>query len=88
MNKPFTLHSEHLPISLYLSLQTDLVLEQVREELQRLRPGRPTSQGLAGGQESRLPSVVAPVHLSAAFQQQAEQTELTRGCRADEGAAV
>lgn len=72
----------------YYSPQADLVLEQVCEELYSLRPSRLPSQGLTGSQESGLSSRVAPVYLSTAFHQQADQTELTRGCCTDEGAAV
>lgn len=70
------------------SLQTDLVLKQVAEEFHSLGPGWFPSQSLAGSQESCLSSRVARVDLSSTFHQQADQTELARGRRTDERAAV
>lgn len=77
-----------LKLEIFTPLQTDLVLEQVCEEFHGLGPGRLPSQGPAGSQESGLSSRVAPVDLSPAFHQQADQAKLTRGCCTDEGAAV
>ncbi len=72
----------------YYSLRTDLVLEKVCEEFHRLRPSRFPSKGLTGSQESGLSFRVAPVDMSPAFHQQADQAKLTWGCCTDEGAAV